>query len=169
MDVKNLLTKLKTEKYKLFMTITGGGTAAIAKLLENGGASEVFIGAEIPYSYYTGNGKPKKHVSVEYSQELAVHSWFKMRPVRQQLFDDTNKLLAVGATAVLMKDGPEREDRIHEMYISLIEEDLFGNIERLKRHVLIHKDLVPTRKDQEDFAAYAILQFISDFIEGKVK
>ena len=104
----------------MYLTITGGGTGIIPRLLEQGGASSYFVGADIPYSNdltqqawssLFGNF-PVKACSKEMAQFLAFLGENKMKmPGYQQ------NLLSIGVTASLMKAEGERPDRLNEAYV----------------------------------------------------
>ncbi len=102
----------------IYLTITGGGTGIISKLLENGGASSYFVGANVPYaqsqtenifSAFIANPKEyPKVVSKESARVLAKYSEPKYL---------LNEYLAIGITASLMKAEGERAERTNEAYV----------------------------------------------------
>jgi nicotinamide mononucleotide (NMN) deamidase PncC len=97
----------------IYLTITGGGTGIIPKLLEQGGASNYFVGAQVPYGqdqtesiFYDMLDEENfpKVVSKECAKVLAEYSSFQAE-------------LGIGVTCSLMKAEGEREGRVNEAYV----------------------------------------------------
>lgn len=100
---------IKQSNMKIYITMTGGGTYALSQLLMGGGASHVFIGANIPYSEQELKEIVpvfEKCVSDSVATALAIYSKSKSKDV------------GVGVTCKLMKDG-ERAGREHLVCVSI--------------------------------------------------
>jgi hypothetical protein len=168
MDTSKLIQKLKDKNIIVFLTITGGGTGAISKLLENGGASEVFYGAHVPYSYYVSEDKPDKFVSAEYAKELAVDGWDKMTVEAARYPEIINKknFVSVGVTSSLMKSGGDRADRVNEVYMHLIYDEAMKDTDsELVEHNTKYVNLTDnktSRLKQEEFVTESIIRFLED-------
>jgi len=163
MNTKLLIEKLKVKNCLLYMTITGGGTRAISMLLENGGASEVFVGAEVPYSYSIGD-KPAHFVTQEYAMRLAKHSHCVGhsefgRYNCSDLCKSHNSgpiYLGLGCSASLKKEV-EREDRENHARISIFDGRDYSN-------VYLVCDKKCSRLEQENFVSEDILRHLERFV-----
>lgn len=171
MNILELVNKLAEEKVKLYMIITGGGTGAITRLLENGGASSFFVGAEVPYSYTIDNEPtPDKFCSKEYAELLCQKSLYNIGKYFQRPKDITisdllirlleYKFIGVGVTASLMKNEGERPERVNEAFITI-------NFKTY--HMTYDKTQLRTRLFQEDELSNDILCCIQDFINNEYK
>lgn len=100
---------IKNSNRKIYFTITGGGVGSISQILETGGASNVFVGANIPYSAIELREiipDVDKSVTKEVSELLALNSKMKSEDI------------GVGVTCKLMKNN-EREGREHKVYMTI--------------------------------------------------
>jgi nicotinic acid mononucleotide adenylyltransferase/nicotinamide mononucleotide (NMN) deamidase PncC len=108
--------------FRIVLAITGGGTEAIGELLRHGGGSDTLLEAIIPYSNESLHdliGKePASYASAETAKDMAMSAY------RRALFLDTGfhkdplSLIGIGVTCKLVKQGPEREGRQHEVYFA---------------------------------------------------
>jgi len=150
--VDKLITKILTSTKGVYFVITGGGTRAISLLLENGGASSVFIGARVPYS----------------QKETSDITWGVTKTVSQKCSEALSKValdvlierekvgVCISSTSSLRKAGAEREGRIHEAYISIREFNSKGVEDKVKTyHIEFNEDR--TRLDEENMLSYLIL------------
>ena len=168
MDTQLILDRLKSNRYKFFATITGGGTGAISRLLEQGGASSVFIGAEIPYGYDITETKPVKYVSESYAKELAVHSMDKIYAACPTL-SDLDSTLGLGVSVALTKKD-ERAERPNEACMCLAVDNAGSHCwQYIYRHLPIDKTVFQTRVAQEVYVEQRILQFLQDFLLGSIQ
>lgn len=109
--------KHRTKNLSIYLALTGGGTIAISDILKNGGASEFFRGATIPYrkdeleSFV--NFEVEKACSLKTAIGMAKQSYYR-------IFDPQEKpstMLGLGCTASLAKEN-QRENRINEAWIT---------------------------------------------------
>jgi len=109
---------------KLFLTITGGGTEAIGKILRNGGASSYFAGAYVPYSTKCVDDflgfKPEKYNSQLTSRQLAMAGMQKML----DLGYDFNECVSLACCASLRSSNVERVGREHSFHITYLEREV---------------------------------------------
>ena len=151
--VDKIIQKILTSKNGLYYVITGGGTRAISLLLENGGASSVFIGARVPYSQDETNdltwGCPKS-VSQKCAEALSK--------VGFNTAIEKDKIgVCIASTSSLAKNGKEREDGVHEAFISIREYDKRDIKNKVISYHIIFGDKTRTRKQEEDILSHLIL------------
>lgn len=103
---------------QLVLSITGGGTGAIQKLLHKGGASAWFRDAFVPYSKESLDSflgfSPEKYCSAQTARQMAMES-FKYCASLTGNFDNS---IGIACTATLAKNSNEREGRKHNFYIA---------------------------------------------------
>jgi len=119
--LNNIIQEILKSKHKLYLSLTGGGTKCISLLLENGGASSVFLGASIPYceeDLRWNIGPYSKAVSRQVAEKMSYGCISKS--VCDSL-EGEDRIISIGVTASLAKAGKEREDRVHEAYICIHE------------------------------------------------
>lgn len=159
---RELIHALKEKDCMVFMAITGGGTGAINTLLENGGASSVFLGAEVPYGYWLTPdyaGEPKKYVALQYAYYLAEYSLTKSVGIIKDFKRRQPKyLIGLGCTAALYKEG-QREGRENAARICVL---TYG-----KQHdTMVDLSPVWPRKAQEIKLAEDILFELKEFVDA---
>jgi hypothetical protein len=111
---------------KLYIAATGGGTGVISSILEQGNASDFFIGANVPYStdslrrFLAHNDcsayEPYKCLTPEMAMCLALASYREIKSLPN--FCETNTNIGLGITASLYKDN-QREDRQNHAYVAV--------------------------------------------------
>lgn len=105
---------------KTCIAITGGGTEFIGNYLSEGGKSDHFLEAVVPYSTESLDsflGKsPDKYCSKETAASMAMRCFERCRVLRPEL--SLNDCQGIGVTASLYKDG-QREDRKNIAYIAV--------------------------------------------------
>ena len=153
--IKTIIEKILTSNKKLYYTITGGGTRVISQLLENGGASGIFLGANVCYHENdTKNivGSVTKLCSAEVASKLTLGGYYS----NSSLDTKDNECVGISCTASLRKHGNEREGRIHEAFIGIrtYGDNGFNKVSTVY-HILFTKDR--TRKEEEDLLANLIL------------
>lgn len=104
---------------QISIAITGGGSGAIGKYLENGGKSAFLVDAQVPYSMngldnYLG-GKPDKYCSKETAAVMAMRALERSKRLG---VGENEANCGIGVTASLTKDG-ERQGRKHVAYIGV--------------------------------------------------
>ena len=109
-----IVSNIKKTNYKLYFTVTGGGSLVVGDFCKKGGASNNLCSFYVPYSTEVIKnflGKtPRKFNSLETSMLLMdkTHDLYCKNP------DD----IAIGVCASLYKEG-QREDRRNSCYVSI--------------------------------------------------
>lgn len=112
----NLITAIHSSGKQAVIAITGGGSAAVGRLLEVPGGSRSVIEAVVPYasSALTDllGGKPDQYCSEPTARAMAMAAWMRARKLSHAV--DPLTLVGIGVTASLVSDVPKRGDhRIH--------------------------------------------------------
>lgn len=151
----SLVDKMLKSDKKLYLCITGGGTGVVTKILENGGASNVFLGANIPYNEDdTRNviGSIVKCCSERAAFLLSLDGYNKASCNKFK----NRECVCVSSTSSLRKNGVERADRIHEAFICVrIYDGLKYNKSVMSYHIVFWEDR--TRKQEEELLSKALL------------
>ena len=120
MGIKEILIN---QNIKLAVSITGGGTSFIPKLLALGGMSSVLLDAQVPYSQeavckYVGEEIKEKFNSFIVAEKMAKAAFVKCK----ELHGDDPKATSIGmaVTASLSYPG-QREGRENSIYICLFD------------------------------------------------
>ncbi len=113
---QNLITAIHSSGKQSVIAITGGGSAAIGRLLEVPGGSRSVIEAVVPYasSALTDllGGTPDQYCSEPTARAMAMAAWMRGRNLSPAA--DPLTLVGIGVTASLVSDVPKRGDhRIH--------------------------------------------------------
>ena len=115
-DWNTLITAIHASKHQCVLAITGGGSSAIARLLEVPGGSRTVLEAVVPYSSaaltdWLG-GAPDQFCAEPTARAMAMAAWMRARALSPEA--DPRRLIGVGATASLASDRPKKGDhRIH--------------------------------------------------------
>ena len=161
----------KKQPIKLYFSITGGGTSAVSKLLEQGSCSDFFIGAQIPYSteslrtFLIKNNcaqyEPDKSVCEDMAKAIALASYREIKA--QRTFTQTDKSIGIGVTASLFKEG-QRIGRQNHAYIAICDYNYYE-----KPMFVQHIEFVDpvSRLLQENVLSNEILNCVWNFLEGK--
>jgi len=109
-----LIEQIHNSGRRVALTITGGGTGAIAELLRVPGGSRVLVEAVVPYDGAALarflDGAPAQACSEDTATAMA---WRARERVRA-LFPEATAIVGVGATASLASDRPKKgEHRCH--------------------------------------------------------
>lgn len=149
------INEMLASNRKLFISLTGGGSSCLQMLTENGGSSNMFLGAVIPYnddelSFYIGSHG--KSVSREVALRLSTVGY--NRPIADTLVDGV-ECVGIGSTASLVKAGTEREGREHKAFIAVAVFNKDGITKRECVEITLNEKR--TRKQEEDIIAEAIL------------
>jgi len=118
-DTDELVDRIHTSPYQGVIAVTGCSSAIVDILLGRGGGSKTLLDARVPYSTraltsFIGH-TPKKFCSDLVAKELASSSYSLATELREQ---EETPVFGLGITATLRKKGPEREGRIHQVFIS---------------------------------------------------
>lgn len=152
---KSLLEKMLKSDKKLYLTITGGGVGVVNKILENGGASSIFLGATVPYHEDdTRNivGSILKLVSEKSASLLSLNAYNQASSLNFK----NKECISIASTSTLRKSGTERADRVHEAFICIRKYDgIEYNKSTESYHIVFNEDR--TRKQEEDILSAALL------------
>lgn len=151
----SLIDKLLKSDKKLYLCITGGGTGVVSKILENGGASNIFLGANIPYhteDILNITGSLPKLCSEKSARLLSMDGYEKS----SALLFKNKECICIASTSSLRKNGVERADRIHEAFICIrIYDGYKYNKSVVSYHIVFGEDR--TRKQEEELLSKALL------------
>jgi nicotinamide mononucleotide (NMN) deamidase PncC len=115
MNHKQFIERIHAAATPLVLSITGGGSGAIAALLEVPGASATVLEAVVPYSSTALQqwlGGPVDHYCSERTARAMAMAAFER--ARRLSAADPHSLLGIGATASLVSNPPKRgPHRIH--------------------------------------------------------
>jgi nicotinic acid mononucleotide adenylyltransferase/nicotinamide mononucleotide (NMN) deamidase PncC len=148
-------------KNQIYIICSGGGSAAISDILTQGGASEYFIGAEIPYSpplfvkCVGGELWDGKHVSERTAHQLAAAAYDKCIKGGAGM----SRAVGIGVTASLRKIENERPGRVNQVYIAVK-----YNQEVASTYHIVFKEV--HRKWQERDCATVIKRIIAQEVEN---
>jgi nicotinamide mononucleotide (NMN) deamidase PncC len=112
-----LIERVHGSGKQLMLSITGGGTRAIASLLEVPGASATVIGAVVPYAaaaLESWLGGPVDHFCSERTARAMAMTAFEL--ARKVSDTDPHSLRGIGATASLATTRPKRG--MHRVYVA---------------------------------------------------
>jgi nicotinamide mononucleotide (NMN) deamidase PncC len=107
-SVEELIEAIHRTPTRLLLAVSGGGSRAIAELLERPGASRTLLEAIVPYSEaamiaYLG-GRPDQFCAPETARAMAAAAWHRARKYEAA----TARLAGVACTAGLATDRPRR-------------------------------------------------------------
>ncbi len=111
---KQLVNSIHFSGRQTVISLTGGGSQAIGKLLSVPGGSRSLIEAVVPYSMaalteHLG-GEPEQACSEATARAMAMAAWMRAK----KLVAAPRSVVGVGCTASLVSDSPKRgEHRIH--------------------------------------------------------
>ncbi|MBP1908655.1 hypothetical protein [Methanolobus bombayensis] len=163
--MEDKIMDINRSSFRIVLTITGGGTEVIGKLLRHGGGSDTLLEAIVPYckeSLHDLIGKkPESYASAETAKNMAMAAY------RRALFLDSGSeksdplnLIGIGITCKLAKRGNEREGRSHEVYFAS---------QSCNRTTVsgIAFNCIDGREEQERTAANYILDSIASLCDPK--
>jgi nicotinamide mononucleotide (NMN) deamidase PncC len=119
-DAASLVARIHDAPIQLALAITGGGSRAIAELLEVPGGSRTLLEAVVPYSSTALEdllgGTPEQFCSSRTARAMAMATFSRGRNHVAAMKDDDGKtsVVGVGCTASLVSDRPKRgAHRVH--------------------------------------------------------
>jgi nicotinamide mononucleotide (NMN) deamidase PncC len=140
---------------QLVIALTGGGSGALAALLQTPGASRSMLEAVVPYSLASLiewiGGRPDQACSETTARAMAMAAFVRARRLSPDA--DAAMLVGIGCTASLATDRPKRgERRIHAAVQTL---------DRTEVHSLRLQGESPTRAHDEEVAGAFLLAIIA--------
>lgn len=159
-----LVNSIAESGYKYIMTMTGGGSEALARATRNGGASKWLLGAHYPYSELMSRRMAAAAVNVPHimevpcvSKEFAVALASSAYMTNPHVLETNDKIISIACTAKLGYEG-QREERDNIAYISVLLSSLEKTTFFNYKFVVDSKYL---RDIQEEKLATAILSAMS--------
>jgi hypothetical protein len=151
---EQLAELIHTADARAVIAVTGGGSSAIADLLQVPGASRTVIEAVVPYDLaaleeFLGGGV-EQACSCKTARAMAMTAWQRAR----DLCDDDARVLGVGCSASLVSDRPKRgEHRVHLALQSLERTTICS--------VVLAKDR-RTRAEEEQLTGRLLLNLLAE-------
>jgi nicotinamide mononucleotide (NMN) deamidase PncC len=112
-----LIVAIHAAPTRVVIAVTGGGSQAISRLLEVGGASRTMLEAVVPYSSPALDdflrAKPEQYCSPHTARAMAMAAFERAR----RLTGDATDLAGIGCTASLASDRPKRG--AHRAYVAV--------------------------------------------------
>ena len=114
-QLDTLIRQIHSSGRQMVLAVTGGGSAAISRMLGVPGGSKTILDAVVPYSESAMSrflcGAPASACSERTARALAMAALMRARELSDA---DWHSLVGVGATASLVSDRPKKGDhRIH--------------------------------------------------------
>jgi hypothetical protein len=169
-DLDELVRRIHAAPVGLVLAITGGGSRAIAELLERPGGSRVLVEAFVPYSAAALvdvlQATPEQFCSPRTARLMAMAAYQRGMQLASEGLESADhaappretRLIGIGCTASLASDRPKRGDhRVHVAY---------QTCDTTAEFSLILAKGSRTRGEEEAVAAKVILNAISDACGG---
>ncbi|WP_406656990.1 hypothetical protein V7O62_00160 [Methanolobus sp. ZRKC2] len=163
-----IIQEIHKSPSRIVLSITGGGSGAIDKILRYGGGSATLLEALVPYDKnaltdFIGR-EPGNYCSEETAREMAMASFERALKINhKEKGTDTRNIIGIGVTCKLVTSDNEREGRKHEVYFAS-QSFLQTTSTRL---TLLKKR---TREEEEDitslFVIYRIAQLCNVDVEN---
>ena len=142
---------------RLVLTSTGGGSRAIARLLETPGASRTVLHASVPYSAaaltdWLG-AEPEQYCAAATARAMAMVAWQRAKYLTRDDCDrDISQLAGVAATASLASDRPKRGPHRLHLALQMAELTMTQSVEFVKGR--------RNRREEETVAQALLLNLI---------
>lgn len=151
----NIVSQIHLTGYRAVIAVTGGGSAALSRLLSEPGASRTVLEALVPYHEYALaeflGGKPDQSCSEKTARAMAMAAF--QRALDLQPGANHRHLLGVGATAALATDRRRRgENKVFVCVQSLA----------TTREASLYLDAERSRAEEEDVAAQLIIDILAE-------
>ncbi len=117
----DIIREVHAASARLVIAVTGGGSAAISRLLEVPGASSTVLEAVVPYSTaalvdWLGR-QPESYCSRETALAMATVAWWRARDLARRGGVDVENCLGIACSASLASDRPKKGD--HRCWIAI--------------------------------------------------
>jgi hypothetical protein len=151
----NIIPSIHASGRWLVIAATGGGSSAIARLLETPGASRSILEATIPYSLASLTDflgfRPEQACSAETARAMAMAAFVRARRLAPE--EESESLCGIGCTASLATDRPKRGSRrVHVAIQTARYTETYG-------HLLVNED--GDRSLDETYASSFLLSRIA--------
>ena len=163
----DIIEAIHDSNWKGVIAVTGCAPGIVSTLLERGGGSATLLEAVVPYHTqslikFIGH-KPTKFCSSEVASEMASAAYQRATQLCGKKMEDPEfgtPVFGLGITAVLRKNGPEREGRIHQVFLSYQTCNMVYN-----HHVVFNNRF--RREDEEYLVTQIALDVIAQHVAGK--
>ena len=140
------------------ITVTGGGSGAIERLLTVPGASGTVLEARVPYAHkaladWLGRA-PEQSCSAETARQIAMASFQRSRELTAEQPDQEHNLVGIGCTASLVSDRPKRGE--HRLHVAAQ-----TSTRTLCLSMLLEKGK-RTRQEEEQVATHAVVATLAE-------
>ncbi len=164
----DIISEIHACPWKGVLAITGCGPGLVNDLLAPGGGSATVLEAIVPYATKSLEGfigkKPSskgwKFCSAEVAAEMASASFSRATELLDLSKGEDDPVFGLGITATLRKNGPEREGRVHQVFISFQTASLAYN-----HHVIFDNKL--SRLEEEHLVSQVALDVLSRHLLDK--
>ncbi len=160
-EVLSIIQKIHKSRYKIVLSVTGGGSGAFSELLMHGSGSSTLLEAIVPYSKnalaeFIGK-EPETYCSEETAREMAMASFERALKLCDKN-TDTHRMIGIGVTCKLVKKDDEREGREHDIYIAS---------QSATRTSTAHLKLLEnrSRETEEKISSLFIIHFLAQLCE----
>ncbi len=148
--------------WKGVIAITGCAPGLVTDLLAPGGGSATLLEAVVPYAtkslvQFIG-GAPSQYCSEDVAKEMASSAFSRATELLDN--EDESPVFGLGITATLRKNGPEREGRTHQVFISFQSATMVYH-----HHVVFNSKL--SRLDEEHLVTQVALDILSRHLLDK--
>ncbi len=156
-SLDSLVAKIHAAQLRLVLAITGGGSRAIAELLERPGGSKVLLAALVPYSaealeHFLGT-MPEQFCSARTARLMAMTAYQRMRQLQSDP-ERQRELVGLGCTASLASDRPKRGD--HRVHVA------FQTLDATAEYSLTMAKDTRSRREEESLATAMILNSVAN-------
>lgn len=164
----DIISEIHACPWKGVIAITGCAPGLVTDLLAPGGGSATLLEAVVPYAtksleQFIGK-KPSikgwKFCSAEVAAEMASAAFSRATELLELSEEEDDPVFGLGITATLRKNGPEREGRIHQVFLSFQTSNLAYN-----HHAVFDSEL--TRVDEEHLVSQVALGVLSRHLLDK--
>lgn len=160
--MNKIIENIKKSKSKLYIALSGGGSESISLLLRDGGASSIFVGAQIPYCEDELRfliGSYTKAVSLPVAKQLS-----KVGYTRSFSDELEVKCIGIGLTCSLAKAEKERVGREHKVCVAVSDFDKNGTHTLFSAEIIFIKER--TRREEEEIVSSLILMLADHYMNS---
>jgi nicotinamide mononucleotide (NMN) deamidase PncC len=116
-----IIRQIHAAAARLVVAVTGGGSAAISRLLEVPGASSTVLEAVVPYSPEAVDDwlrrRPDRYCSRETALAMATVAWWRARELARRGGADVGNCLGIACSASLASNRPKKGE--HRCWIAI--------------------------------------------------
>lgn len=151
---------------QIVLAVTGGGTGVIGNYLGEGGKSDKFLEAIVPYCTESLDSllgaKPDNYCSALTARQMAIACYERVGELRPS--SNQNDRVGIGITCSLMKNVGEREERKNQVFIA---RQTRYNVEQYS--IELDKNYLNTRDAQESVVTNILYEVIENPLHRNLK